>query len=898
MGISEYFNKIDVQKTSKNNKLISFERVSKHNYKINWIVLPIILIFLIFLAIARLTVVGAFIDDIVFGFLFGIYKYFIYLFILLFSFSTLFGYKIKFFKRGKLLLFFALFLFPWIFSNVIFIYYIIIGKNTIIDNNYLSVGINEFFSNWYNHSLFNSKNDPFLIFWGYENIFLDGGGIIGFFLASLFSMLTVIFSLFLSITLIILLLIYTFGGFDNFILKKKIKKLEEKKLKEHHENVLKNSHIINKEFPIMINDIDEIFKDEKMISINNTNKKSENIIEELLNLNEYSSYVKEDFQLNDENPDYNNFDNEYIDNQEKNLNNNENQINDDIVYDKNDQDDFSFDNDKSYENNNNNIIEDNRKQVDEINNLRAMGNDYQYNNYENNKHEQESDIDEYYENETNNIFNNDDNENSSSNANMDNFIKKRVFYEKKYLLPKLELFDEITKDNKVNYNNWENANFKAEKIRNTFEQFNVLASIQSINVGPQVTKFEILPDPGIKVKKILALENDLKLSLATNNLRIEAPIPEKPFIGLEVPNKETEIIQFKNMLKNIPTNLKEEKLILGIGKTIENQYLYLKISELPHLLIAGTTGSGKSVCIKGIISSLITHEKPTDLKLLLIDPKRVEMKVFSELPHLLAPIIYDYKKAIRALKFITLEMEIRYKLFSNVNVNNIDSYNKKNKFQKLPKIVVIIDELADLMILSKNEVEGSIIRITQMARAAGIHLIIATQRPSTDIITGIIKTNIPSRISFYVSSSIDSRTILDKLGAEKLISKGDMLYSGVNSNNLLRVQGIYISDDEIENLVSWWKKQTNSEYNDELIEFLNETNDIDRGNDSYLSFDKKDELYESAKELVNKFQKASVSLLQKHFSIGYIRASKIIDMLEKENIIGPQNGSKSREVIN
>ncbi len=482
-----------------------------------------------------------------------------------------------------------------------------------------------------------------------------------------------------------------------------------------------------------------------------------------------------------------------------------------------------------------------------------------------------------------------DSESAYASSEINNFIKSDMI---NYKLPNILNFKTDNNNSEINSINWSNAKIQADNIKLILKHFNVEASIQSINVGPQVTKLEIIPEPGTKVSKILSLENDFKLAIANHNLRIEAPIPNKHSIGLEIPNKKIMNISFESAITNLQKTNHNKKNIIGLGKTVDNSFYYISVNELPHLLIAGTTGSGKSICIKNIIASLIMNADPKDLRLLLIDPKLVELRIFSKLPHLFCPIINDHKKAIRSLKLIIKEMEYRYNLFAKKSVNDIESYNNKFADNKLARIIIIIDELADLILMSRNEIEQNVMRITQMARAAGIHLIVATQRPSTDVITGIIKNNIPSRISFSVSSNVDSRTILDKSGAEKLLGKGDMLFSGPGINELIRIQGVFISDQEIDKLVNHWSSQEKNKFNPEIIDYLN------TDTKSYLNpNDKIDPLYNEVKKFVLNVRRASTSLIQKQFSIGYIRASKIIDILEMNKIIGPHNNAKPREIF-
>lgn len=469
-------------------------------------------------------------------------------------------------------------------------------------------------------------------------------------------------------------------------------------------------------------------------------------------------------------------------------------------------------------------------------------------------------------------------------------VKKQVI-NYNYQLPPLTLLREkqINNNKEVNI---QYAREKAQKIDSVFNQFSVQAKVSHINIGPTITKFEIQPQLGTKVQKIISLENDLKLALANQNIRLEAPIQGKSAVGVEIPNARSNMVTLREVMEKIPFEKSANKLLTAIGKTVMGELLFSELDKMPHLLIAGSTGSGKSICVNAIICSLILRTNPYEVKLLLIDPKRVELAVYKDLPHLIAPVISGSKEANNALKKIISEMERRYTIFSQQAVRNIESYNNKVTLEeKLPYIVVIIDELADLMVTTGKEVEESIMRITQMARAAGIHLIIATQRPSTDILTGVIKTNIPSRIAFAVASSIDSRTILDGSGAEKLIGKGDMLYAPAGQNIATRSQGVFISDEEIQILTDYCSRQQEPSFEEE---FLNSDKDH---NQIALSLGTEDNLYEDVKRFVITNQRASTSLIQRKFSIGYNRASRLMDALEENGVVGPQNGSKPREIF-
>lgn len=449
------------------------------------------------------------------------------------------------------------------------------------------------------------------------------------------------------------------------------------------------------------------------------------------------------------------------------------------------------------------------------------------------------------------------------------------------------------------------ANKNATRLTTVLKQFGVNATIENAYIGPTITKYELKLEIGTRVNKILQLQDDIKLALATADIRIEAPIPGKPYVGIEVPNQTAAMVGFKDVYRALiqDEKMQSEKLVVALGKDVSGKPVFAQLDKMPHLLIAGATGSGKSVCVNTIISSILMRAKPDEVKLILVDPKKVELSVYNGVPHLLAPVVTDPKKAAGVLREVVSEMERRYDVFASVNARNIKGYNEiarqfndgkpMNEHKEiLPYQVVILDEVADLMMVASKDVEDCIMRISQMARAAGIHLIVATQRPSTDIITGVIKANIPSRIAFAVSSSIDSRTILDTAGAEKLLGKGDMLFSPMGSSSPVRVQGCFVSDEEVASIVHYVSTQQEASYDEKYM-------NVKAVSSSHSSddFDEEDEEYELCREFVIQAQKASTSLLQRKFRIGYNKAARIIDRLEEEGVIGPQLGSKPREVF-
>lgn len=466
-----------------------------------------------------------------------------------------------------------------------------------------------------------------------------------------------------------------------------------------------------------------------------------------------------------------------------------------------------------------------------------------------------------------------------------------------YKLPRISLLKDIGKKGRST-NNVTAANQSGRQLIEILDQFGVKATLIATHIGPAVTKFEIKPDLGVRVNKISNLQYDIKMALAAKDIRIEAPIPGKSAVGIEIPNVEKTMVGMKELMKGVPEKYIDSKTLFCLGKDLMGNCVYGELNKMPHLLIAGATGSGKSVCVNSIITSILMRAKPDEVKLLLVDPKKVEFTPYKQIPHLLGPVITDGEEANRALKVIVTMMDNRYELFSMAGVRNIAGYNSyienhpEEGLSKLPWVVVIIDELADLMLVAAKEVESSIQRITQLARAAGIHLIVATQRPSVDVITGIIKANIPSRIAFAVSSAVDSRTILDQMGAEKLLGYGDMLYVPVGDTTATRVQGVFVSDDEVAEICEFVSRQGKPKFDDAFLRL--EALD---GGVGPTSSEHDDPLYGEVKEFIISTRKASTSLIQRKFSIGYARAARLIDTLEDNGIIGPSRGSKPREVF-
>lgn len=429
-------------------------------------------------------------------------------------------------------------------------------------------------------------------------------------------------------------------------------------------------------------------------------------------------------------------------------------------------------------------------------------------------------------------------------------------------------------------------------IKKTLENFGIDVEMQEVNIGPTVTQYTLRPAEGIKLSKITSLQNDLALALAAHPLRIEAPIPGRSLVGIEVPNKTAALVQLREILESKEFSKRKTNLTVPLGRNVAGHPVVANLEKMPHLLISGATGSGKSICLNSIILSLLYQNSPDDLKLILVDPKKVEMTAYNKIPHLLTPVITEVDKTVNSLKWLVSEMERRFKLFSEKGSRDIISYNMKLQQQRIPYLVLIIDELADLMATVANEVEACIVRLAQMARATGIHLVLATQRPSVNVITGLIKANITSRIAFAVASQIDSRTIIDMSGAEKLLGNGDMLYLNSELGKPKRIQGAYVSEEEIKRITDWHKKQGEPKYNEDVLkkQVLSSIPTISQeGAD--------DELFEEAKKIVLQSGKASASLLQRRLSIGYARAARLLDILEEKGIVGPVNGAKPREIL-
>lgn len=459
-----------------------------------------------------------------------------------------------------------------------------------------------------------------------------------------------------------------------------------------------------------------------------------------------------------------------------------------------------------------------------------------------------------------------------------------------YLYPPLEYLKRPSENISVSK---KDINENIRKLEETLKNFGIEAKVNEVNVGPTVTRYEIQPGQGVKVSRIVSLSDDIALALAAPSVRIEAPIPNKSAIGIEIPNKEPQPVLIRELLEDQLFYTQVTKIPFAIGKDVAGTPIIGDITKMPHLLIAGATGSGKSVCINSLIISILYRCRPDEVKLILIDPKVVELSLYNGIPHLLVPVVTDAKKAANALSWAVSEMTNRYKLFAQAGVRDISGYNKwceENGQEKLPFVVIVIDELADLMMVSPAEVEDAICRLAQMARAAGMHLVVATQRPSVDVITGLIKANIPSRIAFAVSSQVDSRTILDQSGAEKLLGRGDMLYLPMGLAKPIRVQGAYVSESEVEKVVEFLKQNFKIEYNQEVIDEIN--NKI-----SNIKEQETDELLIKAIQIVVESQNASTSFLQRKLRIGYSRAARLLDQMEERGIVSRIDSGGKRQVL-
>jgi S-DNA-T family DNA segregation ATPase FtsK/SpoIIIE len=456
-----------------------------------------------------------------------------------------------------------------------------------------------------------------------------------------------------------------------------------------------------------------------------------------------------------------------------------------------------------------------------------------------------------------------------------------------YHLPSVDLLDEAPVPDTRQMK--EDLESSARILEDTLADFGIAAKVTDIIRGPVITRYELEPAPGVKINRIEALSDDIALAIKAQSVRIIAPIPGKGRVGVEVPNLHSALVCIKDLLVSAEYHKQKSSLALGLGKDITGRAVFSDLGDMPHLLIAGTTGSGKTVCVNTCILSLLFRGSPNELKFLMIDPKMVELMPFNGLPHLLCPVVTDAKKAAVALNWVVGQMEERYQLLAKAGVRNIEAYNDKQQQDKIPYIVVIVDEFADLMTVARDQIENAITRLAQLSRAVGIHLILATQRPSVDVITGVIKANLPARISFKVASKVDSRTVLDMNGAETLLGKGDMLFLQPGKEDLIRIQGALVKDAEIERVVAFIKEQGEPAYDDRILKEQQKSNLANGG--------EKDELYDEAVRVIMESNQASVSILQRRMRLGYTRAARIIDIMESEGLVGPYEGSKPRRIL-
>ncbi|WP_425380271.1 DNA translocase FtsK [Spiroplasma endosymbiont of Stenodema calcarata] len=957
---------------NENTAILKVEKKHRRNDSVGWGIGALLLTFFTILAVGRITLIGQFLDDVLFTFAFGWFKYLLYLVCLVLGVTIFIGVRIKLKRRVFWMIITFIILSCWLVSSILLIYQYANGQIAFFNKTVFLKVINNYFEHWQDASVFNSNPNHPISFIGFNGAWITlyaGGGIIGNFLAGIFSYTTIFGSLIFCLLAFLLWSSWvTTGTMLGLFLSKSPRQkhgLRVSRLsanRRQKQNIYQSFNIPDEELfsarQVMhtteVSDItiqmpsytalhdqrliDDLINDDfvgkKQSRQNYVRFDEEEAMQAGLKSDKFNNYspaspppqskkqsMPEQY-IQPRNRQQNNYFNKNIEdlpvysstygkdinidvardklNSETNItpfgkinrNLNPNQVKQTSFYDDQVQlENFSTSSSQDYE------------EYDS-----SSGNDDGIYHRQSNQpifNEAESYQSEYYPPYEKPVMNRNNfgmpgqqrrgpkPKTIEVNKKINQAAPRRNSYNNPhYKLPNLGLLQPKTDNRRNNERNKVAAQNKAVKINEVFHQFNIAASVQGVNIGPTITKFEVQMQPGVKVNKIMNLENDLKYALATQNVRIEAPIQGKSAVGIEIANEISNKVTLREIMERVPLEKQNKKLLVGIGRSVNGEIIFVELDKMPHLLVAGSTGSGKSVCINTILSSLLLRTKPSEVKLLLIDPKQVELAVYNNLPHLLAPVISDTKFANAALKKIIAEMERRYSILSERGVRNIETFNNKvSPKERLPYIVVVIDELADLMMTAGKDIEDSIMRITQLARAAGIHMIIATQRPSTDVITGVIKTNIPSRISFSVASGIDSRTILDQGGAEKLIGYGDMLYAPAGQNIPTRAQGAFISDDEIQRLVEFCHAQQEPDFDEEFLN-IEQTNDQGGGNEG----EDIDPMYSEIKRFVILNQKASTSLIQRKFSIGYNRASRLIDALEENGIIGPQNGAKPRDV--
>jgi len=908
---------------------------------IAWVVSSVFMFIFLVLALGRLTIIGQLIDDVIFSFLFGWIKYIAYLVFFGINFTIVFGLKFKFKKRFILMLVTTWLVVVWVLSAC---WMLSLYPDQLWKADMFSTTMKDYFQNWQDHSIFGETfkfaSPSKFAYWQHNLAYANlgqTGGIFGSIIASGFSYLSLPVSLILATFALLVDLVWILTGNPLYIFlpkaKRKGKKLRILSLKQKA-----NPHIKEKpkkweerpkaiivhdavETPQTINLNETPVSQPQQVFLRETSSisnfddfeqpKSFGWIEEDDNTFEFKNYSEElaenFYQRSEKVKPKLKTPEEVLQEQKAEFENlNQQEVRQKFAREFSDIRPYGIIEEKiiieNYSTNSlNEEITDLVDDTDFLNELMDETNDSVDQTYEEDETTIETTMQSYDQDDSTNFSDEVVDDETPIYFEKEKYVEKNISssinsivkpnYKPDYLLPVLELLDDVKQDRRLIIDNQYYAQEKKQAIDQTFNQFKVAAKVVNIIFGPAVIKFEIQPDPGTKVNSISALENDLKLALASQNIRIEAPIPGKNLVGIEIESKNRLLVGLKDMMVEADRIEPKNKLLFALGKDVQGRPVFGELNKMPHLLVAGATGSGKSVMINTLIISILLRAKPDEVKFLLIDPKKVELAIYTRVPHLLTPVISDMKEANKALKVIIAEMERRYELFAQNSVKNLESYNKKNPTTQLPYYVVIIDELADLMMTAnKKDVEDSIMRITQMARAAGIHLIVATQRPSVDVLTGVIKANMPTRIAFSVTTGTDSRTILDSVGAEKLTGKGDMLYIPPGTSELVRAQGAYLSDDEIERVIDFIVKQEQATYEESfLTQMQSLTNDGNYGDD--------ESLYHEIKNWVLTNRKASVSLLQRKFSLGWNKAANYIDKLEAEGIIGPQNGAKPREVL-
>lgn len=958
---------------NENTAILKVEKKQRRNDSIGWVIGALLVTFFTILAVGRITLIGQFLDDVLFTFAFGWFKYLLYLLCLVLGVTIFIGVRIKLKSRVCWMVISFVILYCWLVSSVLLIYQYANSQITFFNKNVFLDVINNYLEHWQDASIFNVNPSHPITFIGFNGAWITlyaGGGIIGNFLAGIFSYTTIFGSLIFCLLAFLLWgsWVTTGTAWGLFLPKSQrqqqgLRVLRLSANRRQRQNIYQSFNIPDEQLFSARQVMHTTEASDITIQMSSyTVLHDQRLIDDLIaddfvgKKKGKQNYVRFDEQEamqsgipSDKFNDYNSpppqqrtpkdspTPDQYI--QPRNRQNNNylnNNIDDLPLYSSAYGKDVNIDVARDKLNSETNITPfgkinrnlnptkgkqtsfcDEHVQLDDFNGTEpqdydqfdsnVLNDDGVYHRQSNQPIFNESDTyqSEYYPSYELPLM-------SGNNFNMrpqqlraskpktievnkkisQTALRRSSFNNPHYKLPNLGLLNPKEDNRRNNERNKASAQIKAVKINEVFHQFNIAASVQGVNIGPIITKFEVQMQPGVKVTKIMNLENDLKYALATQNVRIEAPIQGKSAVGIEIANEVSSKVTLREIMERVPLEKQNKKLLVGIGRSVNGEIIFAELDKMPHLLVAGSTGSGKSVCINTILSSLLLRTKPLEVKLLLVDPKQVELAAYNNLPHLLAPVISDTKFANAALKKIIAEMERRYSMLSERGVRNIETFNNKvSSKERLPYIVVVIDELADLMMTAGKDIEDSIMRITQLARAAGIHMVIATQRPSTDVITGVIKTNIPSRVSFSVASAIDSRTILDQGGAEKLIGYGDMLYAPAGQNIPTRGQGAFISDDEIQRLVDFCHAQQEPDFDQEFINIEN-SNEVGGGNEG----EDIDPMYNEIKRFVILNQKASTSLIQRKFSIGYNRASRLIDALEDNGVIGPQNGAKPRDV--